>query len=158
MRVPSHTQSHSVLSCCTRRHYTGGLILAGYHEVVCTPGTLAALSARLGNPATAMRPQIRISSTFFWHLSSDETLSPRSFRERTSGNEVVQRERRRVEDAGGKWDVEKYEEGMKVGTLVQVRLLLLLAVCQDTARRTNVSFPHRTSSSTLRCSPIRELR
>ncbi|BGO90406.1 hypothetical protein NBRC10512_004109 [Rhodotorula toruloides] len=98
-------------------HFTGGLILAGYHEVVCTPATLAALAAR---PSDS--PAIRISSTFFWHLSSDYTLSPRSFVEHTVGSELVQREKRRIEERGETWDVGQYEEGLKVGTLVQNEL------------------------------------
>ncbi|GAA6014237.1 hypothetical protein JCM10207_006142 [Rhodosporidiobolus poonsookiae] len=103
-------------------HFTGGLILAGYHEVVCTPATIATLQARLVEPATASRPQIRISSTFFHHLSSDYTLSPQTFKAQVGDSEVVKREVKRLEQAGGKWDVEQYEEGMKVGTLVQEEL------------------------------------
>ncbi|TNY24552.1 hypothetical protein DMC30DRAFT_410286 [Rhodotorula diobovata] len=103
-------------------HYTGGLIQAGYHEVVCTRATLDALERRRTDPATAHRPQIRISSTFFWHLSSDETLSPRRFRDETRVSEVVQRERAKIEVAGGEWPDDRYAEGMKVGTLVQEEL------------------------------------
>lgn len=102
-------------------HYTGGFIQAGHHEVVCTRATLDALERRRTDPATAHRPQIRISSTFFWHLSSDETLSPRRFRDETRVSEVVQRERAKIEVAGGEWPDDRYAEGMKVGTLVQVR-------------------------------------
>ncbi|KAK4703465.1 hypothetical protein P7C70_g2753, partial [Phenoliferia sp. Uapishka_3] len=50
-----------------------------YHEVVCTPGTVAAMESRKANPSTADRPQIRISSTFFWHLSSDYSMDPARF-------------------------------------------------------------------------------
>ncbi|GAA6034387.1 hypothetical protein JCM8097_002698 [Rhodosporidiobolus ruineniae] len=103
-------------------HLTGGLIQAGYHEVVCNEATVAALSSRLANPATASRPQIRISSTFFWHLSSDYTLSPQTFKKQTEGSEAVKREVERLEKTGEKWDVSQYEEGMKVGTLVQEEL------------------------------------
>ncbi|BGP14733.1 hypothetical protein JCM10213_004327 [Rhodosporidiobolus nylandii] len=103
-------------------HLTGGLILAGYHEVVCTEATVAALAARLADAVSASRPQVRISSTFFYHLSSDYTLSPRDFVDRVKGNEVVQQEMGRLGAAGEKWKVEKYEEGMKVGTLVQEEL------------------------------------
>ncbi|ORY34577.1 hypothetical protein BCR39DRAFT_116062 [Naematelia encephala] len=53
---------------------TGGLIKAGYHEVVCTEGTLAAMQRRQSSHPD--RPQIRISSTFFWHLSADQLLRP----------------------------------------------------------------------------------
>lgn len=93
----------------------------GYHEVVCTSATVAALRARLADPTTADRPQIRISSTFFHHLSSDETLSPRKFAEQTSDSGVVQVQVQRLQDRGETWDLGVYEEGMKVGTLVQVR-------------------------------------
>ncbi|KAF8347089.1 hypothetical protein F5887DRAFT_1178263 [Amanita rubescens] len=55
-------------------HFTGGLIKAGYHEVVVNENTLATIEKRrLQNPD---RPLIRISSTFFWHLSSDFDLAP----------------------------------------------------------------------------------
>ncbi|GAA5911192.1 hypothetical protein JCM6882_006602 [Rhodosporidiobolus microsporus] len=103
-------------------HFTGGLILAGYHEVVCTEATVAALQSRLADPVTASRPQIRISSTFFYHLSSDYTLSPQTFYKQVAANEVVQKEAKRLEEAGETWDAGRYEEGMKVGTLVQEEL------------------------------------
>lgn len=41
---------------------TGGLIKAGYHEVVCNEATLAAMERRQVEQPD--RPQIRISSTF----------------------------------------------------------------------------------------------
>ncbi|ORX37546.1 hypothetical protein BD324DRAFT_622325 [Kockovaella imperatae] len=53
---------------------TGGYIKAGYHEVVCTDATLAAMNRR--KTAFPQRPLIRISSTFFWHLSPDHLLVP----------------------------------------------------------------------------------
>ncbi|OWZ67670.1 hypothetical protein AYX14_01473 [Cryptococcus neoformans] len=53
---------------------TGGLIKAGYHEVVCTEATLETL--RIRKSEFPGRPSIRISSTFFWHLSPDYELSP----------------------------------------------------------------------------------
>ncbi|KAF8203809.1 hypothetical protein BJ912DRAFT_1018512 [Pholiota molesta] len=52
-------------------HITGGLIKAGFHEVVVNDQTLAV--EERGIPE---RPLIRISSTFFWHLSSDYDLIP----------------------------------------------------------------------------------
>ncbi|GAA5943707.1 hypothetical protein JCM3775_001342 [Rhodotorula graminis] len=103
-------------------HYTGGLVLAGHHEVCCTTATLEALVRRRADPETAHRPAIRISSTFFHHLSSDEALSPRAFVAATRSSEVVQREKARIEKAGGTWDVGRHEEGMKVGRLVQEEL------------------------------------
>lgn len=53
---------------------TGGLILAGFHEVVCNEATLAAMERIRQN--TPDRPLIRISSTFFYHLSPDELIEP----------------------------------------------------------------------------------
>ncbi|GAA5858353.1 hypothetical protein JCM1840_001160 [Sporobolomyces johnsonii] len=107
-------------------HLTGGLILAGYHEVVCTPATLTSLSARQSWTPTASRPPIRISSTFFWHLSSDYALRPREFLEKVGRSEVVQREREKQLRENGEvpWEREAptYEEGMMVGTLVQNEL------------------------------------
>ncbi|KAF8633015.1 hypothetical protein AX15_001610 [Amanita polypyramis BW_CC] len=55
-------------------HLTGGLIKAGYHEVVVNERTLAAIENRKVQKPD--RPLIRISSTFFWHLSSDYNLAP----------------------------------------------------------------------------------
>ncbi|KAF8527546.1 Clavaminate synthase-like protein [Hysterangium stoloniferum] len=55
-------------------HITGGLIKAGYHEVVVNDATLTTMASR--NVAYPDRPQIRISSTFFYHLSSDYDLAP----------------------------------------------------------------------------------
>ncbi|GAA5969739.1 hypothetical protein JCM11641_008023 [Rhodosporidiobolus odoratus] len=114
-------------------HFTGGLILAGYHEVVCTDATVAALSARLADPATSSRPQYRISSTFFYHLSSDYTLSPTTFHEATEQNGIVKREVARLETHGERWDVSKYEEGMKVGTLVQEELKHIALFAKDSS-------------------------
>jgi isopenicillin N synthase-like dioxygenase len=55
-------------------HLTGGLIKAGFHEVVVSDATVDTIAKRkLSHPD---RPLIRISSTFFWHLSSDYDLSP----------------------------------------------------------------------------------
>ncbi|TBU39081.1 Clavaminate synthase-like protein [Dichomitus squalens] len=55
-------------------HLSGGLVKAGYHEVVVNDATLQAIERRMaGHPD---RPLIRISSTFFWHLSSDYDLAP----------------------------------------------------------------------------------
>ncbi|XXG99581.1 hypothetical protein Hte_005920 [Hypoxylon texense] len=55
-------------------HLTGGLVKAGYHEVVVNDATVRTVAARRrGFPG---RPLVRISSTFFWHLSSDYDLSP----------------------------------------------------------------------------------
>jgi len=55
-------------------HMTGGLIKAGFHEVVVNDQTLAAIERR--KVEFPDRPLIRISSTFFWHLSSDYDLVP----------------------------------------------------------------------------------
>ncbi|KAF9225484.1 Clavaminate synthase-like protein [Gyrodon lividus] len=55
-------------------HLTGGLIKAGFHEVVVNGATVETIAKRkLSHPD---RPCIRISSTFFWHLSSDYDLAP----------------------------------------------------------------------------------
>ncbi|KAL6310120.1 Clavaminate synthase-like protein [Sparassis latifolia] len=55
-------------------HLSGGLIKAGYHEVVVNEDTLAVVERRKSQFPD--RPLIRISSTFFWHLSSDYNLAP----------------------------------------------------------------------------------
>ncbi|GAA5821167.1 hypothetical protein JCM10212_002572 [Sporobolomyces blumeae] len=125
-------------------HLTGGLILAGYHEVICTSGTLSALSNRSRADApTRDRPKIRISSTFFYHLSNDYALRPRAFHERVKRARQLARvgggiRRDRPEGEEGqerdgvlsRWDKEwdenvagaKYEEGLLVGDLIQNEL------------------------------------
>ncbi|KAJ8588397.1 Clavaminate synthase-like protein [Rhizopogon salebrosus TDB-379] len=55
-------------------HLTGGLIKAGFHEVVVNEATLQTMERRKASHPN--RPLIRISSTFFWHLSSDYELVP----------------------------------------------------------------------------------
>ncbi|KAJ2931847.1 hypothetical protein H1R20_g5248, partial [Candolleomyces eurysporus] len=55
-------------------YITGGLIRAGFHEVVVNEQTLATIERR--KTEFPDRPLIRISSTLFWHLSSDEVLAP----------------------------------------------------------------------------------
>jgi len=51
---------------------TGGEILAGYHEVVVTEGTVKAIE----KAKSENRPLWRVSSTFFHHISSDQVLRP----------------------------------------------------------------------------------
>lgn len=55
-------------------HITGGLIKAGFHEVVVNEKTVQVIESR--KTEFPDRPLIRISSTFFWHLSSDFDLAP----------------------------------------------------------------------------------
>ncbi|KXN88784.1 hypothetical protein AN958_06653 [Leucoagaricus sp. SymC.cos] len=55
-------------------HITGGLVKAGFHEVVVNENTMATIAKR--QVEFPDRPLIRISSTFFWHLSSDFDLVP----------------------------------------------------------------------------------
>ncbi|KAH8898336.1 Clavaminate synthase-like protein [Thozetella sp. PMI_491] len=55
-------------------HITGGLIKAGFHEVVVNQATINTIEKR--KEAFPDRPLVRISSTFFWHLSSDYDLDP----------------------------------------------------------------------------------
>ncbi|KAK4041358.1 hypothetical protein C8A01DRAFT_34663 [Parachaetomium inaequale] len=55
-------------------HVTGGLVKAGYHEVVVNDKTVAVIEDRRARFPD--RPLVRISSTFFWHLSSDYDLVP----------------------------------------------------------------------------------
>jgi isopenicillin N synthase-like dioxygenase len=55
-------------------HMTGGLVKAGYHEVVVNDKTVQVIEDRKAR--LPERPLVRISSTFFWHLSSDHDLQP----------------------------------------------------------------------------------
>lgn len=89
-------------------HLTGGLVKAGFHEVVVNEGTLEAMDRTRTQYPT--RPPIRISSTFFWHLSSDYDLVPIS---------------QLAEAAAAKSALDKDKttyEPMKVGTQVQMEL------------------------------------
>lgn len=53
-------------------HYTGGKILAGFHEVVVNEKTLTQIEKQ--KQEHPERPLIRVSSTFFYHLSSSFAL------------------------------------------------------------------------------------
>lgn len=53
---------------------TGGLIKAGYHEVVVNDKTIETIERR--KTEFSDRPLVRISSTLFWHLNSDFDLAP----------------------------------------------------------------------------------
>ncbi|KAI0196781.1 hypothetical protein EV127DRAFT_87736 [Xylaria flabelliformis] len=55
-------------------HITGGLVKAGFHEVVVNNSTLSTIAQR--QTEFPDRPLIRISSTFFWTLASDFDLAP----------------------------------------------------------------------------------
>lgn len=55
-------------------HITGGLVKAGYHEVVVNEKTIETIETR--KKELPDRPLVRISSTFFWHLASDFDLNP----------------------------------------------------------------------------------
>ncbi|KAI0903214.1 hypothetical protein F4823DRAFT_568926 [Ustulina deusta] len=55
-------------------HVTGGLVKAGFHEVVVNDATLATVATRTAESPD--RPLVRISSTFFYHLASDFDLVP----------------------------------------------------------------------------------
>jgi isopenicillin N synthase-like dioxygenase len=55
-------------------YITGGLIKAGYHEVVVNDKTIETMAKRQKEHPD--RPLIRISSTLFWHLNSDFDLAP----------------------------------------------------------------------------------
>jgi len=99
-------------------HMTGGLIKAGFHEVVVNDATLEVIERR--KQEFPERPLIRISSTFFWHLSSDYDLAPI----------VPLLERARtIANISRKMEDEPIYEPMKVGQQVQneLRHIALLA-------------------------------
>ncbi|EIM92184.1 Clavaminate synthase-like protein [Stereum hirsutum FP-91666 SS1] len=97
-------------------HLSGGLIKAGYHEVVVNDATIQTIERR--KKEFTDRPLIRISSTFFWHLSSDYDLAPISSLEKRA------QEIRLQEVNLGKIDrvKETRYEPMKVGQQVQNEL------------------------------------
>ncbi|KAI0470790.1 Clavaminate synthase-like protein [Xylariaceae sp. FL0804] len=108
-------------------HLTGGLVRAGYHEVVVTEATRAAVAkyqqqqkmekkeGREGGKGE--RPCVRVSSTFFWHLGSDVDLAPIPALARRAAD-VRARQRSLGRDEG---DEVAYEP-MKVGEQVQREL------------------------------------
>jgi len=90
-------------------HITGGLVKAGLHEVVVNERTLEVIKQR--KEKFPDRPLIRISSTFFWHLSSDIDLKPiTELKERADTLRELNHE-----------EVEEYPP-MKVGEQVQLEL------------------------------------
>lgn len=98
-------------------HLTGGLIKAGYHEVVVNELTLATIQRR--KVEFPDRPLIRISSTFFWHLSSDYDLAPiPSLAKRASDAKIQSKDQGlSIEDSE-----DTTYEPMKVGQQVQNEL------------------------------------
>lgn len=96
-------------------HLTGGLIKAGFHEVVVNNATLNTIQRRKAEFPD--RPLVRISSTFFYHLSSDYDLLP---------NEVLAARAREIRTDQfnlGKDEGEEVEyRPMKVGQQVQEEL------------------------------------
>lgn len=93
-------------------HLTGGLIKAGFHEVVVNDATLKVVERR--KQEFPDRPLVRISSTFFYHLSSDYLLSP---------NEILAEQARKIRAAQFELGRDEGEEvqypAMKVGQQVQ---------------------------------------
>lgn len=96
-------------------HLTGGLIKAGFHEVVVNDATLKVVERR--KQQMPDRPLVRISSTFFYHLSSDYLLSP---------NEILAEQARKIRIAQFELGRDEGEEveypAMKVGQQVQNEL------------------------------------
>lgn len=83
-----------------------GLVKAGLHEVVVNDRTIEVINQR--REKFPDRPLIRISSTFFWHLSSDVDLEPiKELKERADTLRELNKE-----------DLEVYPK-MKVGEQVQ---------------------------------------
>ncbi|RDB28907.1 Gibberellin 20 oxidase 4 [Hypsizygus marmoreus] len=95
-------------------HLTGGLIKAGFHEVVVNGRTLEVIQTRKN--LFPDRPIIRISSTFFWHLSSDYDLVP--IPELAARAEVIRKEQKKLSAD----DEETVYAPMKVGQQVQNEL------------------------------------
>lgn len=96
-------------------HLTGGLVKAGFHEVVVSDATLATLAARRAQYPE--RPAIRISSTFFWTLASDFDLVP------IPALAARAEEVRREQEAAGRDEGEAtVYPAMKVGEQVQAEL------------------------------------
>ncbi|KAH6635786.1 hypothetical protein F5144DRAFT_156438 [Chaetomium tenue] len=74
VKIPSGGNYLLVQAGKQLEHATGGLVKAGYHEVVVNDATVRAIEDRRARLPD--RPLVRISSTFFWHLASDHDLVP----------------------------------------------------------------------------------
>lgn len=114
VRFPHTGQYLLVQAGKQMEHISGGLIKAGFHEVVVNDATLETIEKR--KELYPDRPLIRISSTFFYHLSSDYDLAPIPFlasRARDMDAEAVKR---------GQIIDEVVYEPMKVGQQVQSEL------------------------------------
>ncbi|KAH9004104.1 Clavaminate synthase-like protein [Lactarius hatsudake] len=98
-------------------HLSGGLIKAGYHEVVVNDSTVETIERRKSEFPD--RPLIRISSTFFWHLSSDYDLAPIPSLAKRSNDTKVQSSNMGI--STGDLEDTIYEP-MKVGQQVQNEL------------------------------------
>lgn len=101
-------------------HLTGGLVKAGYHEVIVNEKTVETIERR--GKQFSDRPLIRISSTFFWHLSSDFDLNP--IPELTKRAKVL---RLNQLNSGEDEGEEFVYPAMKVGQQVQKSVLLILS-------------------------------
>ncbi|KAF4975715.1 hypothetical protein FZEAL_7532 [Fusarium zealandicum] len=96
-------------------HITGGLVKAGYHEVVVNDKTVETIERR--KREFPDRPLVRISSTLFWHLGSDFDLTPvPELVERA--REVRERQRGLGRDEGREGEY----PAIKVGHQVQAEL------------------------------------
>jgi isopenicillin N synthase-like dioxygenase len=98
-------------------HITGGLIKAGFHEVVVNDKTVQVIEDRKARLPD--RPLVRISSTFFWHLSSDHDLEPLP-----ALAEQARSLRAQQFNLGKDEGEEKQYPPMKVGELVQEYVFL----------------------------------
>lgn len=96
-------------------HITGGLIKAGFHEVTVNEKTIETMERRAKELPD--RPQIRISSTLFWHLNSDFDLKP--VPELAEKAKLLRQEQ---EKAGNDEGRETTYPAMKVGEQVQGEL------------------------------------
>ncbi|UPK90854.1 hypothetical protein LCI18_001789 [Fusarium solani-melongenae] len=96
-------------------HITGGLIKAGFHEVVVNEKTIETIEKR--KREFPDRPLVRISSTLFWHLGSDFDLVPvPKLAQRAKEVREKQEELGRDEGREGEYPA------MKVGRQVQEEL------------------------------------
>jgi isopenicillin N synthase-like dioxygenase len=96
-------------------HITGGLIKAGFHEVIVNDKTIETIEKR--KHEFPDRPLVRISSTLFWHLGSDVDLTPVP-KLATRANEVRERQKELGRDEGREVEY----PAMKVGHQVQAEL------------------------------------
>jgi isopenicillin N synthase-like dioxygenase len=106
-------------------HITGGLIKAGFHEVIVNEKTIETIEKR--KHEFPDRPLVRISSTLFWHLGSDVDLTPVP-KLAARAKEVRERQKELGRDEGREAEYPPMKVGHQVQACVNTPLLITVLV------------------------------